>query len=390
MEDMRWETGRETILSTRERLTPIELKKINHKKVYDYIYETRLTSKLAISKALELSLPTVAQHLADFIESGLVEKRGEYESTGGRKAQMIRCNAVARIAIGIEILKESVQIVALDLYGATLKEDELILQFSNEEVYYQQLGSWTNQFIHSLDHPMDLILGVGISLQGLVSPDGETITFSEILQCTGTRRGAFQQYLELPCHLIHDTEAASLAEIWSNPDIVNAVYLALNRNFGGAMILNNRVLRGRELCGGIIEHMCLSPDGPTCYCGKQGCIETYCSADSLKNAAHMELPEFFSRVHGGDPRCCKLWRNYLRHLAIAVDNIRMIADFDFILGGFLIQFMDEADVELLTKYVKEQCAFETPDFTFRISRNGSKSAKIGAALTLVEQFLSSI
>ncbi|MCF2662429.1 ROK family transcriptional regulator [Pseudoflavonifractor phocaeensis] len=387
---MRGDTKQETILSGRDRLTPIELKKINHKKVYDYIYETKLTSKVAISKALELSLPTVTQHLSDFIDAGLVEKRGEYESTGGRKPQIIRCNALARISIGVEILKESVQIAALDLYGTVLKEDELALRFSNTEPYYQQLGNWINAFTHALNYPTENILGVCITIQGLVSSDGETITFSEILHCTGAKRETYQRHIELPCHLIHDTEAAALAEIWYNSGIENAVYLALNRNFGGVLILNNHILRGRELSGGIIEHMCLSPDGPTCYCGKQGCIETYCSADSLKNAAHMELPEFFERVHGGDPRCNKLWRNYLRHLAIAVDNIRMIADVDFILGGFLIQFMNEADIELLTKYVKEQCAFETPDFAFHISRTGSKSAKLGAAITLVEQFLASV
>ena len=387
---MRRDTGPETIISSRERLTPMELKKINHKKIYDYIYDTRLTSKQAISKSLELSPPTVTQHLSAFLESGLVEKRGEYESTGGRKAQMIRCNAMARIAIGIEVLKECVEIAAIDLYGTIFREASLLIRFSNEDAYYQRLGQWINDFVNSLSYPAEQILGVAIAIQGLVSSDGETITFSEILHCTGAKREAYQKYIDLPCRLVHDTEAAALAEIWHNPDICDAVYLALNRNFGGALILNNRMPRGRELNGGIIEHMCLSPDGPTCYCGKQGCIETYCSADSLKNTAKMELPEFFDRVHSGDPRCSKIWRNYLRYLAIAVDNIRMIVDCDFILGGFLIQFMNQADVDLLTKYVKEQCAFDTPAFTFRISQCGSKSAKLGAALTLVEQFLISV
>lgn len=387
---MKRETTQENVLANREKLTPIELKKINQKKVYNYIYHEKLTSKRSISKSLDLSLPTVSQHLTAFIDSGLIEKRGEYESTGGRKAQMIRCNATARLAIGIEVLKEQVQIAALDLYGTILQEDTISLQFMNEESYYRQLGQWANAFVDGLDYPKQNILGVCISIQGLVSADGETITFSEILHCSGAKRETFQKYIQLPCHLIHDTEAAALAEIWSNSDIVNAVYLALNRNFGGALILNSHVLHGRELSGGIIEHMCLSPNGPVCYCGKQGCIETYCSADSLKHAAHMELPEFFQRVHSGDPRCSKIWRNYLHHLAIAIDNIRMIADFDFILGGFLIQFMNQTDVDLLTKYVKEQCAFDTPAFTFRISRNGSKSAKIGAALILIEQFLDSV
>lgn len=387
---MQQQMGKDALYSSHERLLPGELKKINRKKVYDYIYAEKMTSKLAITKALELSLPTVVQHLAALLDAGLVEKRGEYESTGGRKAQMIHCNAKARVAVGVEILKESAQIVALDLYGNVLKEDELPVCFSNTEPYYQQLGEWANRFMHSLAFPLENILGIGISIQGLVSSDGETITFSELLHCTGVKRAAYQKYMEMPCFLIHDTEASAIAELWFSHDIKNAVYLALNRNFGGALILNNHILQGNNLNGDTIEHMCLSPDGPTCYCGKQGCVETYCSADSLKNIAHMELPEFFQRLRDGDSRCSRLWCNYLRYLAITVDNIRMIADFDFILGGFLIQFMNEDDIKLLTKYVREQCAFGSQRFTFRISKNGSKSAKMGAAIKLIDQFLESI
>ena len=267
---MQQQMGKDALYSSHERLLPGELKKINRKKVYDYIYAEKMTSKLAITKALELSLPTVAQHLAALLDAGLVEKRGEYESTGGRKAQMIHCNAKARVAVGVEILKESAQIVALDLYGSVLKEDELPVCFSNTEPYYQQLGEWANRFMHSLAFPLENILGIGISIQGLVSSDGETITFSELLHCTGVKRAAYQKYMEMPCFLIHDTEASAIAELWFSHDIKNAVYLALNRNFGGALILNNHILQGNNLNGDTIEHMCLSPDGPTCYCGKQG------------------------------------------------------------------------------------------------------------------------
>lgn len=381
--------GRAVINPTEKKLTPTELKKLNRKKVYTYIYESRQTSKQAIAEALSLSLPTITQNLNEFIRLGLVEKNGEYESTGGRKAQIIHCNEKARIAIGVEVLKECSQIVAVDLYGNILREDTLPVRFENSESYYERLGNWINDFAKSLPYPSDRLLGVCIALQGLVSHDGETITFAEILQCTGVTRATYQKYIDLPCHLIHDTEAAAAAALWQNK-IENAVYLSLNRNFGGILIINGEVVQGRELGSGIIEHMCLRPDGPLCYCGKQGCVETYCSAGSLKNMANMELNEFFRRVHAGDPRCSKIWRTYLKNLAITVDNIRMVVDCDFILGGYLLQFMNQDDIEMLTNYVKEQCAFDTPSFRFRISRYGEKSTQLGAALTLVKKFFDTI
>lgn len=44
---------------------------------------------------------------------------------------------------------------------------------------------------------------------------------------------------------------------------------------------------------GTLEHMCINPDGPLCYCGNRGCLETYCSVDSLEQAAGMTIKEFF-------------------------------------------------------------------------------------------------
>ncbi len=380
-----------TIGYTSDKLTPTELKKINRTRIYQYMYSAKQVSKQELANALELSLPTVTQSLTHFIDRGLVEKGGVYASTGGRKAQTYRCNSLAHVAIGVEVLKEGAEIAAVDLCGAILKEGSFSLSFENTDRYYQQLGAWIDQFAAGLPYPPQKLLGVCVALQGLVSADGETIIFSELLKSTGVKRSAYQKYISLPCSLIHDTEAAALAETWHKPDIINAIYLTLNRNFGGTLIINGQVHKGRELSSSAtIEHMCLSPDGPLCYCGKRGCIETFCSADSLRSTAQMELPEFFDRVHTSDPRCSKIWRGYLHNLALAIDNIRMVVDCDFILGGFLLHFMNSSDIDLLCRYVREQCAFDTSSFTLKLSQYGNKSPKLGAAISLIDRFINQI
>ena len=44
---------------------------------------------------------------------------------------------------------------------------------------------------------------------------------------------------------------------------------------------------------GVIEHMCINPDGPLCYCGNHGCLETYCSANALVHSTGLAAKEFF-------------------------------------------------------------------------------------------------
>jgi predicted NBD/HSP70 family sugar kinase len=367
------------------------LKRINQKRVYNYIYEVGKTSKLEIANALKISFPTVASSVNTLIEQGLVSNCGEYDSTGGRKAQIFCCNSLAKIAIGVEILKEGVQIVAIDLYGQILREDYNNIPFENSEDYYSKLGMWINSFVFNLPYPKKRNLGVCIALQGLISNDGETITYSEILKSTGVKRSSYQKYLDYPCTLVHDTEAAALAETWQRPEISDAVYIALNRNFGGTVILDGRIQRPFSIKSGVIEHMTIDPDGPLCYCGKRGCIETFCSANSLKETAQMDLAEFFEKIHSGDSRCIQIWEKYLGYLALSINNIRMVINCDFIIGGYLLQFMNKSDIELLTKLVTDRCSFKDYGIIqFKLGKYKDKAPKIGAAITLVIKYISAI
>lgn len=375
----------------KDPFTAIRLKRINQKRVYNYIYQAKEASKLEIANSLKISFPTVASSVNALIEQDLVVNCGAYDSTGGRKAQIFCCNSLAKIAVGVEILKESVQIVAIDLYGQVLKEDYNNLPFVNAEEYYSALGKWINSFIDSLPYPKNCNLGVCIALQGLISNDGETITYSEILHSTGVKRSSYQKYLNFPCTLVHDTEAAALAETWQRPEISDAIYIALNRNFGGTLILDGRIQRPFDIKSGVIEHMTINPEGPLCYCGKRGCIETYCSANSLRETAKMELTEFFDNLRAGDSGCLQIWNKYLNYLALSINNIRMVINCDFILGGYLLQFMNQIDIDHLTEMVANHCSFKDYGaIHFKLGMYKDKAPKLGAAMTLIIKYISEI
>lgn len=69
-------------------LTTIALKKINRSKIYQYIYRSKLTSKLQIVQDLQMGLSTVSQNLNLLENEGLIEKNGYFDSTGGQKGPM--------------------------------------------------------------------------------------------------------------------------------------------------------------------------------------------------------------------------------------------------------------------------------------------------------------
>lgn len=366
--------------------TTAELKLLNCRKVYNLIYQEKNISKQAIAQRLGMSLPTVTQNLAYLIEHQFIQQGGLFESTGGRPATIYQINSIFKVSIGVELLIEKADIVLVDLYGMILKEAEFPVPFKNSPAYYESLGTFISNFIEESPYAKEALLGVTIAVQGLVSRDGDTITYGELLNATGVTSDQFAEYIEFPVLLIHDTEAAAYAELL-NSNITNAFFLSLNMFLGSALIVNGTIFRGCELGGGTIEHMRLHQDGKPCYCGKRGCVDSYCSARALINESALEHRQFFSRVRACELAAVNLWHSYLEDLALAIYNVRMVIDCDFILGGLLSEYINDADISLLKEMVSD-CG-NLPSNNLRIIKsNGGRKATIsGAAMQRVCAYL---
>lgn len=122
----------------------------------------------------------------------------------------------------------------------------------------------------------------------------------------------------------------------------------LGTGVGGGIVVDGQVLAGRNLIAGEWGHNRLpaaSPDelpGPTCYCGRSGCIEAWCSGPAMA-ADHARVtgesltpPEIAARAEAGDaPAQATLARHVIR-LARALATVVNLLDPDaIVLGGGL-------------------------------------------------------
>lgn len=372
-------------------LTTIALKKINRSKIYQYIYRSKLTSKLQIVQDLQMGLSTVSQNLNLLENEGLIEKNGYFDSTGGRKANAIQIVSDFRISIGVGILKNMFHITAIDLYGNTVYTDTIPLTYSNTAVYYQQITDKVKDFIDKNQYPENKILGVSIATQGITSPDNTTVIYGNIMNNTGMRLKDFSRHLPYPCHLEHDSKSAAFLELWNHPELDSAVVLLLNRNLGGAIITNHQIHQGRSMHSGTIEHICINPDGPLCYCGNRGCLETYCSANSLEQASGMAIKEFFPLLREKkSPQLIQIWEDYLKHLAFAMKNLNLVIDAPIIISGYLAPYFTEEDTDYLLEQINSMTPFELEKEQLLVGTHGQYTPAIGAALFYVKEFIHSV
>ena len=372
-------------------LTNISVKKINRSKVYQYIYRKKITSKLQIVQDLQMGLSTVSQNLNLLEQDGLIEKNGYFKSTGGRKANAIQIVSDFRISIGIGILKNMFHITAVDLYGNALYTNTIPFPYSNTPDYYKQVTDKIKEFIATNQYDEEKILGVSIATQGITSPDHSTVLYGNIMNNTGMILEDFSRYLPYPCYLEHDSKSAAFLELWKHPELDSAVVFLLNRNLGGAIITNHQIHQGSSMHSGTIEYICIHPDGPLCYCGNRGCLETYCSANALEQAAGMNIKDFFSLLREKkSPQLTQIWKDYLHHLAFAMKNLNLIIDAPIIISGYLAPYFLEDDIAYLTKHINVSSPFALNKEQIFVGTNGQYTPAIGAALFYVNQFIHAI
>ena len=372
-------------------LTTINLKKINKSKVYQYIYKEKLTSKQQIVQDLQMGLSTVSQNLNLLEKEGLIERNGFFDSTGGRKAHAIQIVADFKISIGVGILKNMFHITAVDLYGNSLATATIDFPYEDTAAYYEKITVSIQKFITENGYNDEQILGVSIATQGITSPDHSSVIYGNIMNNTGMRLKDFSSRLPYSCHLEHDSKSAAFLELWNHPELNNAVVFLLNPNLGGAIITNHQIHHGSAMHSGTLEHICINPEGPLCYCGNRGCLETYCSANALELAAGMPAKDFFPLLREKkSSQLSQIWEDYLNHLAFAMKNLNLIIDAPIIISGYLAPYFTEDDILYLLDHINPSTPFQLTEEQIIVGLHGHYTPAIGAALYYVDEFIQSV
>ena len=367
-------------------ITPNKIKQNNRVLIYQYIYENSPVSQQDISYNLHLSRPTVTSNLTAMESDGLIQKSGLIDTEFvGRKATAYTIVPDFRVGIGVEILRQKVKIIVVNLYGQKIDRRVLDIVYENTDAYCKTVCEQILDFKNALGIFDHQILGIGFAMQALISPDQQTILYGKILSCTGLSITAFTKYLPYPCTFVHDADSAAISELWLSPALKNALYLSISTHLGAAIISDGKILSGKHGHSATIEHIPIQPNGKTCYCGKSGCVETLCSLSALLNEKET-LSDFFMHVRNQENSYVVRWEQFLTNLAQVINLVHLIFDIDFILGGYLASYLQETDIVFLHEKIRQITPFEEQSDFLCISKMPKHNISIGAALPYIQAF----
>lgn len=367
-------------------ITPNKIKQNNRILIYQYIYENSPVSQQDISYNLHLSRPTVTSNLTAMESDGLIQKSGLIDTEFvGRKATAYTIVPDFRVGIGVEILRQKVKIIVVNLYGQKIDRRVLDIVYENTDAYCKTVCEQILDFKNALGIFDHQILGIGFAMQALISPDQQTILYGKILSCTSLSITAFTKYLPYPCTFVHDADSAAISELWLSPTLKNALYLSISTHLGAAIISDGKILSGKHGHSATIEHIPIQPNGKTCYCGKSGCVETLCSLSALLNEKET-LSDFFMHVRNQENSYVVRWEQFLTNLAQVINLVHLIFDIDFILGGYLASYLQETDIVFLHEKIRQITPFEEQSDFLCISKMPKHNISIGAALPYIQAF----
>lgn len=373
----------------KKQATNMEVKKNNRNRVFRYLCRNGIVSNPDISYELKMSLPTVTQITKELIENGLVKENGSLESTGGRRAKALSVAANARQAVGLDITKNHISLALIDLIGNILKYERVFQPFSNKEEYYRDVNKKLETFLDESGARRESILGIGISFPGIIDLARQMVADSHILGLSSLPFESVGRFFSYPCSFLNDANAGAYAEGIHAEGPGRFFYLSLSNTVGGAIFSGGRLEQGGNFRCGEVGHMTVIPDGKECYCGKRGCLDAYCSAKLLSDAADGKLEKFFEGLEQGETVFGGMWEEYTSYLSIAVNNIHMVLDCEIILGGYVGSYIETHIKEVQDKTARRNTFAEGGGFV-KACRYKVGAAALGAALEVIERFIEQV
>jgi len=361
----------------------------NQSRVFKVIYQNEKVAKQDIANLLAISLPTVTQNLDYLIDIGLVTEVGEFKSRGGRKAKAISYVREYKYAIGLDITKNHVGIVLINLAGEIISYTRLEKTFHRSQEYFQGIGFIIQQFISDQKVAEEKVIGVGISIPGILDEKRNKIVYSHPLGISNVNCREFTEFINYSCKFCNDANAACIAEMWNKEVASNVVYLSLSNSVSGAIMFNKQLYLGDNQRSAEFGHMTLVPGGKRCYCGKNGCVDAYCSAYLLTENTFSKLEDFFETLQNGDEHCRYIWDEYLRNLALTINSIRMAFDCDIIVGGYVGSYLNNY-IQILRKKVAILNPFEEDAHYLIPCSYKIEASAVGAALLNIELFINNL
>ncbi len=242
--------------------------------------------------------------------------------------------------IGIDLGGTKIEGVVLDGRGAVLARKRMWTEAEKGPEHIVQLIASLARSLEHDTHSQGAPVGIGTP--GSLSPSSGRLRNSNTVCLNGyPLKEAIEDELQQAITLENDANCFALAEalMGAGRGFQCVFGVIIGTGCGGGIVMDGRIRTGPQGLAGEWGHMVIDPNGPPCYCGARGCVETFISGSGLQSrhrertGQSLDAEAIFA---GADAACDVSRREWLDHFGQAVANLMAVLDPDVVvLGGGL-------------------------------------------------------
>jgi len=267
--------------------------------------------------------------------------------------------------IGIDLGGTKTEAILIDQEGKELKRKRI-----KTEKNYKGTINGIVSIVKNFESEFGNCSSVGIGMPGAVSLDSALVKNANSIWLNGRPlKKDLELKLNRSINLENDANCFALSEAvdGAGKDEKVVFGVIIGTGVGGGVVVNKNVLQGKNNICGEWGHITLPNKTDDekkyvnkCYCGKNGCIETYLSGPGFSSSFNLRYSEDYDTheiIKGceeNDKNCREAINRYIDHLARGLSIVCNILDPDIIvLGGGMsnIDFIYEQIDDAIKKYI---------------------------------------
>lgn len=370
------------------------LKKYNQTLILNLLRLHKVVSRADLSSLTGLSPTAIGVIVSELLDDGFIIETGIGKSTGGRKPILVELKPNSFYSFGVDIDKDSINILAIDLRSTLTFERKYPLpkdsSFSNVLDFIQ------SNILHLIsEYSIELaqIIGIGISIPGMINYKAEKIDLVPNLNWTNIdTKYEFSKLPKISVTFENEAMASAISENWIGNciDTNNFICINIKSGIGSGIFINGIPFKGASGITGEVGHIVVSENGLKCGCGNYGCLETIASTPrildkaeevSILNSENKSLEKLTHLALDGNIQAKQLLIDSSKYLGIAISIlVNVLNPEKIILGKDFIQYKDIVLDEIKNVVSNKSLRKSVQDLTITTSALNEKASVYGAAI----------
>jgi predicted NBD/HSP70 family sugar kinase len=221
----------------------------------------------------------------ELVDEGLVRVAERAPSNGGRPALLLELVGSAATAFGVKIAPNHLVGVRVNIEADVLDRFELPFDAAAPDALERLAEVLSHWLADSTAQPP--LLGVGLGVPGVFDARTGRLNSPLLGWSNVALADVLQRQLGVPVFVENDVNTLAIAErlYGRGQDVEHFITVTIGRGIGLGVIAGGDIYRGFRGGAGEFGHTTVSDDGPTCTCGKRGCLEAHVSDPALVTKA---------------------------------------------------------------------------------------------------------